>query len=138
MRTTTGVAALLFALLALALQRGWSEEGKTGKEEAKQEAATPRLGKYLIHSYGATSSPPLYLGYFLLEEGGKYKAFLPGDKPSGEGAYTYDAEKKTVVWKSGPYVEVWGGEFTVEREGKTHKIRLKKSTVATNSAGAKK
>lgn len=96
-------------------------------------AAGPRAGKYLILSYGATNRPPLVLGSCELSEGGKYKAFLPGDKPQGEGTYAYDAAKREVTWKTGPYVGQWEGKFEIDREGKTHKIRLKSTTIATNS-----
>lgn len=94
--------------------------------------APPRPGKYRILSYGAPATPPLYLGYFVLANG-TYKAFLPGDKVSGEGRYTFDPGKHAIAWTSGPYAGVWGGDFTIEREGKTHKIRLKSGTIATNS-----
>lgn len=94
----------------------------------------PRPGKYLILSYGATNRPPLNLGYVILEAGGTYKVFLPGDKPSGTGQFSYDAGKQAVVWKTGPYRgEGFGGGFEIDREGKTHKIRLKRTTIATNS-----
>jgi hypothetical protein len=93
----------------------------------------PRAGKYLILSYGATNRPPLNLGSCVLSEGGKYQAFLPGDKPQGEGTYSYDAGKREVTWKTGPYVGQWEGKFEIDREGKTHKIRLKRTTIATNS-----
>ena len=98
-----------------------------------QTADAPRAGKYRIMTYGAPGSPPIFLGSFTLSAGNTYKAFLPGDKPSGEGRYTYDAATHTVSWDSGPYAGVWQGAFTVEREGKTHKIRLKGNTIATNS-----
>ena len=104
----------------------------------EDESAGPRLGKYRILSYGAVSKPPLVLGAFDLEPGGKYKAFLVGGKPAGEGVYAYDAAKKEGLWKTGPYVGQWGGEFTVDREGKTHKIRLKRTTIATNSTDSDK
>lgn len=97
-----------------------------------QEAAGPRAGKYRVLSYGATNRPPLYLGYFVLE-GATYKAYLPGDKLSGEGTWKFDAAKQSVIWESGPYKDVWGGAFQVDREGKTHKIRLKSTTIGTNS-----
>jgi hypothetical protein len=93
----------------------------------------PRAGKYLILSYGATNRPPLVLGSCVLSEGGKYEAFLPGDNSQGEGTYTYDAAKREVTWKTGPYVGQWEGKFEIDREGKTHKIRLKRTTIATNS-----
>ena len=121
------VAVLAVVLLALAPGDARGEDGDGG----------PRPGKYRIHSYGATSAPPLYLGHVILEKGGAYKVFLPGDKAAGEGRYEYDPQTKTVRWKDGPY-KTWGGVFTVEREGKTHKIRLKRTTVATNSTDSNK
>lgn len=119
-RLSSTVLATLVLLLAI-------------QQAPAADAAEPRSGKYLIHSYGAVSKPPLYLGYFTLSEGGVYKVFLPGDKPGGEGTYEYDADKKAVKWKTGPYAKEFAGEFTVEREGKTHKIRLKRTTIGTNS-----
>ena len=125
------MAAMVLALVFLALAQGYvrGEEADAG----------PRLGKYLIQSYGRVSAPPLYLGYFVLEKGGVYKVFLPGDKMSGDGYYEYDPKTQTVIWKDGPYkASAWGGAFTVEREGKTHKIRLTRSTIGTNSTDSKK
>ncbi len=68
--------------------------------------------------------------------GGSYKAYLPGDKLTGEGKYTYHADTKSVSWDTGPYVGVWGGTFQIDREGKTHKIRMKSTTIGTNSTDA--
>ncbi|MFO0820495.1 MAG: hypothetical protein U1A77_21290 [Pirellulales bacterium] len=98
----------------------------------------PRLGKYRILSYGAVGNPPLFLGSFVLEKGGVYKVYLPGDKPAGEGTYAYDAAGQKVEWKTGPYAmeKGWGGGFEIDREGKTHKIRLKRTTIGTNSTDA--
>lgn len=111
--------------------------GVRGKnpEGANFEDTGPRLGKYNIHSYGAVGSPPLFLGHVELMAGGKYRASRKSSGDYyGEGKYAYDAESKTVTWLSGPYKEdKWGGAFTIEREGKTHKIRLRRSTIATNS-----
>lgn len=104
----------------------------TEAARADDTAKGPRPGKYRIMSYGATNRPPLHLGSFVLGSG-TYKAYLPGDKPQGEGAYAYDATTQTVTWKTGPYAGTWGGAFTVERDGKTHKIRLKPTTIATNN-----
>lgn len=95
----------------------------------------PRPGKYRMMTYGAPSNPPLFIGSFVLANG-TYKAFLPGDKPGGDGSYSFNAATHTVTWSSGPYAGVWGGEFTIEREGKTHKIRLRSNTIATNSTDA--
>lgn len=102
---------------------------------ALMAADGPRDGKYRILSYGRVGAPPLYLGYFVLA-GGAYKAYLPGDKLSGEGKYTYHADTKSVTWDSGPYAGVWNGGFEIDREGKTHKIRLKSTTIGTNSTDA--
>ena len=104
---------------------------------AEAAAEKPREGKYKIYVYGNTRGPALYNGYFVLAADGAYKAYLPGDKPSGEGKYTYNADKKAVVWDTGPYAGVWDGDFTIENEGKTHKIRLKRNAVATNSSDAR-
>jgi hypothetical protein len=95
----------------------------------------PRDGKYRILSYGRVGAPPLYLGYFVLA-GGSYKAYLPGDRLSGEGKYTYHADSKSVTWDSGPYAGVWNGGLEIDRGGKTHKIRLKSTTIGTNSTDA--
>ncbi len=101
---------------------------------ADDAADGPRAGKYLILSYGATNRPPLNLGSVVLEGGSTYKVFLPGGKAAGEGTYAYDAAKKVVVWKTGPYSDKeWGGGFEIDREGKTHKIRIKRTTILSNS-----
>lgn len=92
----------------------------------------PRTGKYLIMSYGAVGRPPLHLGYFILERG-RYKAYLPGDRLSGEGKWKYDAQQQRVIWTSGPYAGVWDGKFKADRGGKTHNLRMKPSTIGTNS-----
>jgi len=123
---TRSISAIIpgFAILALHSPQVLRAEEESG----------PRAGKYSILSYGAVGRPPLVLGSFVLSDGNKYKAFLVGDKPTGEGSYAYDTAKKTVIWQSGPYLEdKWGGAFTIDREGKTHKIRLKRTTTGTNS-----
>lgn len=120
--------AFLLVMLALSPHQVWSQD----------ESAGPRPGKYLIYAYGAASSR-LYLGYFMLEKGGKYKGFLPGDKATGDGTYEYDSEKKAITWKSGPNkADKWDGEFTVESGGKTHQIRLKRNTLGTNTTDSQK
>src|SRR5205823_14896720 len=60
-------------------------------------ATTPRNGKYTIYSYGAVRNAPIFLGYFILNDG-SYKAFLPGDKIHGEGKYSYDSARHEVTW----------------------------------------
>ena len=107
-------------------------EARQAPALAQDTGKGPRPGKYRIMSYGATGKPPLPLGSFVLGSG-TYKAYLHGDKYTGEGRYTYNPATSTVSWVTGPYVGVWGGEFTVDRDGKTHKLRLKRTTIATNS-----
>lgn len=107
----------------------------SGSISVAADEGEPRLGKYRILSYGAVGKPPLVLGHFELQKGNVYKVFLPGGKPAGEGTYAFDAATKAVVWKTGPYAmeKGWGGGFEIDREGKTHKIRLKRTTIGTNS-----
>jgi hypothetical protein len=97
--------------------------------------AGPRLGKYNINSYGAVGRPPLFLGHIELQAGGKYRiSRRSSGEYYGEGAYAFDAATDAVQWLSGPCKDDgWSGTFTVERDGKTHKIRLKSTTIATNS-----
>lgn len=106
---------------------------KSEAAKAAETTAGPRPGKYRIYSYGAVGNR-LYLGEIELAADGKYHAVQPGGKPLGDGKYRYDAGKSTVIWLSGPYQDAeWGGGFEVSREGKTHTIRLRKNTIATNS-----
>jgi hypothetical protein len=116
------IAALLSLMLPIAALAAVSGEADSG----------PRNGKYLIMSYGAVGRPPLHLGYFFLERG-KYKAYLPGDRLAGAGEWKYDAAQKNVIWTSGPYAGVWDGKFKADRGGKTHNLRMKSSTIGTNS-----
>ncbi len=102
---------------------------------ASQSETSPRLGKYNIYSYGAVGNPPLYLGHIELLKGGKYRISRTksGDY-YGEGNYTFDPAASALQWLDGPCKDNnWGGTFTVEREGKTHKIRLRSGTIATSS-----
>jgi len=94
-------------------------------------ATTPRNGKYTIYSYGAVGNAPIFLGYFILNDG-SYKAFLPGDKVHGEGKYSYDSARHEITWISGPYAGAYGGSFTLEMGGKRHQLRLKSTTIAGN------
>lgn len=120
---------LLFPLLLFCLPANQPWTSGNGDEAP----AGPRAGKYKIFSYGATNKPPLYLGYFILDKDGTYSAYLPNDKSTGKGEYHFDSSKSEVIWKSGPYQKEWDGKFTSERDGKTHKIRLKRTTIATNN-----
>lgn len=99
------------------------------------DAVAPRPGKYNILSYGATGNPPLFLGHIEIQDGGKYRiSRRSSGEYYGEGTFSFDAATSTVTWLTGPCKDDgWSGTFTIEREGKTHKIRLKRTTIATNS-----
>ena len=103
-----------------------------GSAMATDDVVEPRLGKYTIKSRGASKNPPLLLGYFVLEKGGKYKTLLPGGREVGDGGtYEFDAAKKEIVWKTGTYKDdKWMGKFYVENDGKTHVVQVKGTTWA--------
>ena len=95
-------------------------------------AAGPRPGKYIIRS-GADPIRAINLGYLELSDG-TYKYTLLGGKPAGQGRYSFDAAASKVMWLDGPCKDAgWKGDFTIEREGKTHRIHLNPVTAATNS-----
>ncbi len=97
----------------------------------------PRNGRYTIRSYGGNGSNPIILGYFDLNNG-KYNYYNAAKNLIGTGTYLYDAGSKNVIWQSGglkKYDDNAGFEIT--REGKTHHIRLKYGTSASNSTDSK-
>jgi|JI10StandDraft_1071094.scaffolds.fasta_scaffold43612_7 hypothetical protein len=99
---------------------------------AAAPATGPRFGDYGILSYGNPAYPPIRLGKITLSAGGAYRFYGNGDNLLGEGRYDYSAD--TVTWLTGILKDQgWGGGFEVSREGRTHTIRLKRGTVATNS-----
>jgi hypothetical protein len=100
--------------------------------DAKQP---PRLGKYNILSFGA-GGKHLFLGHLELLPGGNYRVSRSADGDYfGKGTYAFDVAGKKVQWITGPYKDEagWGGGFEITREGKTHSIRLRRGTLATNS-----
>lgn len=98
-------------------------------------AVSPRNGKYKMLSY-ANAANPIYLGYFTLS-GNNYSYYNAANKLLGSGTYTYNRTSKSVTWNSGPFKTYqWSGTFEISREGKTHTIRLKGVTIATNSTDA--
>lgn len=104
-----------------------------GPAPASTASRSPRLGKYLIQSFGASSNP-LHLGHLELGAGGRYKFLDMGGKVTGDGRYEYDSQANKISWISGPILtNKWGGKFEVSREGKTHSIRFTRTTVGTNS-----
>lgn len=125
---TTTVAPVVGAVPA-------SPDSSPASTPAADTGAGPRTGKYNIMSYGAVGRPPLFLGHIDMQAGGKYRISRrsTGDY-YGEGTYSFDAASSTVTWLSGPCKDdAWSGTFTTDRGGKTHKIRLKSTTIATNS-----
>ena len=103
------------------------------------EPAEPKLGRYNVRTYGASNRPPLFLGHFVLEDGGKYKVHLPGGRLVGEGTYEFDKEKKEVKWLTGKYKdEGWTGRVLVASDDKSLVIWLKSTTRATHVPDEKK
>lgn len=97
------------------------------------EPGEPKLGRYNVRSYGASNRPPLFLGHFVLEAGGKYRVFLPGDRQVGEGTYEFDPAAKEVKWLTGKYKdEGWQGRVLVASDEKSLTIWLKSTTRATH------
>jgi len=102
------------------------------KNETKDYSAGPRNGRYTILSYGSGYAP-IVLGYFELSKG-SYTYLNAAKKSLGTGSWSYDNKTKTVQWQSGPFRQAnWGGTFEIDREGKTHKIRLNRATIGSNS-----
>ena len=96
------------------------------------EPTEPSMGRYNIRSYGASNRPPIFLGHFVLEAGGKYTVHLPGGRMVGEGTYAFDAANKEVKWLTGKYKdEAWEGRFLVASDAKPPVIWLKSTTRAT-------
>jgi len=111
-----------------------NQDEETINQTENRDVQDPRLGKYGVLSYGNPKSPPIRLGHFELLSGGKYKFYDNGGNFKSEGKYRFDAATSTVEWLSGIFKDDgWDGAFTITREGKTHNIRLTRSTYGTNS-----
>lgn len=111
---------------------GMTADTSKAKKDSTQPAS-PRDGKYLILSYGSNPANPMKLGYFILSAN-TYKYYDLENKLLGDGTYVYDVTDKQVKWQSGPFKAIgWGGDFSVEANGKTHIIHLKNNTTGTNS-----
>jgi hypothetical protein len=136
------ICSTVNTLSAAGLTRGkhssktYIQQAQTDSAKAKKDtavSASPRDGKYLILSYGSNPANPLRLGYFTLASN-EYKYYDLENKVLGDGTYVYDVAEKEIKWQSGPFKAIgWSGNFTVERNGKTHSIRLKNNTVGTNT-----
>lgn len=105
---------------------------KAESANAVNSSSGPRNGSYIILSYGNPNNP-IRIGYFELNSG-KYSYYGMDKKLLGQGSYVYDAKNKLVQWTNGPFKNFqWGGGFEIDREGKTHKIRLTSVTIGSNS-----
>ncbi|HWA61359.1 MAG TPA: hypothetical protein VG939_08285 [Caulobacteraceae bacterium] len=82
-------------------------------------ASAPRSGRYVCMGYNGGAG---MFRWYLAIDGGRYQQQTPTLAP---GAYAYDAASRTLVFTSGPYQANWVGQFSVEREGRTHKIVLR-------------
>jgi hypothetical protein len=92
----------------------------------------PRNGTYIILSYGSSSNP-VRIGYVELNNS-NYTYYNVSKKIIGSGSFVYDAKNKIVQWTNGPFKNSkWSGKFEIDREGKTHKIRLNNVTIGSNS-----
>lgn len=113
-----------------------AENVRAVKTATVAEATSPRTGEYVILSYGSSTNP-VRVGYFMLGNG-TYTYYNLAKKQIGQGTYAYNANTKTVQWTSGPFKDAaWGGQFEIDREGKTHKIRLNRVTIGSNSTDSK-
>jgi hypothetical protein len=103
---------------------------RPGPAAPVQAGGSPRSGDYDIYSYGRGSNP-IRLGRISLS-GNSYRFYDNGDNLKGQGQYSYAAG--TVSWRTGLLRSYgWGGEFKIERGGRTHSIRLNQVTYAMNS-----
>ncbi|MEI7932693.1 MAG: hypothetical protein WCI21_06530 [Alphaproteobacteria bacterium] len=88
---------------------------------AADEATAPRPGKYTCMGYNGVSFG--MFRWYLTIDGHTYKQTKPD---LAAGAYTFNPTTKILTFTSGPYVaNNFLGKFSVEREGKTHKIILR-------------
>ncbi|HEX2590052.1 MAG TPA: hypothetical protein VHL34_01055 [Rhizomicrobium sp.] len=95
-----------------------SVRARPGPESAT--AAWPRLGKYICLGY---SGGPGQFRWYLQIGKDTYQQRTPD---LAAGRYTFDKGAQRVTFVDGPYARLnWFGKFSVEREGKTHKIVLR-------------
>ena len=113
--------------------KAYLQDDSTKQKKDTASTSSPRDGKYLILSYGSNPANPLRLGYFTLGAN-EYKYYDLDNKVLGDGTYVYDVSERQIKWQSGPFRQIgWSGDFTIERNGKVHSIRLKNNTVGTNT-----
>jgi hypothetical protein len=102
----TRIAAALLALTCTALP-ALADDG-------------PRPGRYVCHAYSGGAGK---FRFYVDVAGGTYRQHSPTLTP---GRYSYDGASRHLQFTSGQYRDNnWMGIFSVEREGKTHKIVLR-------------
>ena len=80
----------------------------------------PRAGKYVCLGYSGGAGK---FRFYVTLANGTYTPQTP-DLPSGN--YRYDAATHRLEFTSGPFkANNWLGIFSIEREGKTHKVVLR-------------
>jgi hypothetical protein len=90
------------------------------KAAAAGSAESPRPGRYACKGYGGGAGQ--FRWYLQLTANG-YQQKTPD---LAAGSYSFDKASKRLTFRSGPYSRLnWIGLFTVEREGKTHRIVLR-------------
>jgi hypothetical protein len=98
----------------------------------KDSILSPREGKYLIESFGYNETKPLKIGYFTLIRN-EYKYYDLEDNLIDSGTFVYDAPTKQIKWQTGRFKRIgWGGNFSVEHDGKVQTVHLNNTTVAKN------
>jgi hypothetical protein len=84
---------------------------------------SPRPGRYVCMGYNGGAGQ--FRWYLQLTANG-YQQKTPDLAP---GSYSFDKAARRLTFRSGPYSTLnWIGLFTVEREGKTHRIVLRDRT----------
>lgn len=92
----------------------------TGSTAPSGGASMPRLGRYVCMGYAGGRGK---FRWYLQLSNNAYQQKTP-DLPAG--TYAFDAAAKRLDFTSGPYHRNnWIGLFSVERDGKSHKIVLR-------------
>ena len=93
---------------------------RAGPPVTPAAAGKPRNGKYVCLLYNGGAGQ---FEWYLTISSGAYQQTRPD---LAGGTYSYDAGGRALTFTSGPYSHNnWIGLFSVEREGKTHKIVLR-------------
>lgn len=84
-------------------------------------ASAPRAGKYTCMGYNGGAGQ---FRWYLQIDGKTYHQLTPNLR---SGSYSYSSATRKLSFNTGPYAgNGWIGLFSVEREGRTHKIVLRR------------